>query len=397
MEAPTIVGSPLEGDLVPPAAPANEEVVQAPGDPGTSGTPRVFYLNYADGHSSSHASPNPCQKTPPKFVCEFAPTAEECQRQIQAYLDDWYADFNIVFTLTRPTSGAYYTEIVSSGGGDWCDAATNVAGIAPFLCDDLQGGVAYTFLGGKSAKETAIIIAQEQAHLVGLEHTLSTKDIMDPTICPNCDGFENVSNKIQNDHCNRAKQNSYEMMRQRLGAWSGGVKPTPFGCQPDKDPPTLQILSPADNSSVAGTFVLRVQASDACKISQVKVAVAPMGLHAQSNAGPFEWTLAKISGRQTITVTAFDASGKQTSTSITVNAGSAAKMDAGTKDAADGGGPAAVDTDDAGGCACDAGAGGETTRSTSLLASLVAMALILSARTRAAAATRSHPRRFKNR
>jgi len=27
--------------------------------------------------------------------------------KIQAYLDRWYADFNIVFTLTRPTSGKF--------------------------------------------------------------------------------------------------------------------------------------------------------------------------------------------------------------------------------------------------------------------------------------------------
>ena len=125
----------------------------------------------------------------PRFECSFAPTLVECQRQIQAYLDEWYADFNIVFTLTRPTSGKYYTEVVSSGGGAWCKVDDKVAGVAPFLCKDLKGGVAYTFLGGRSARETAVIIAQEQAHLIGLEHTTNPHDIMYPTISNDTVGF----------------------------------------------------------------------------------------------------------------------------------------------------------------------------------------------------------------
>ncbi|MBC8131726.1 MAG: Ig-like domain-containing protein [Deltaproteobacteria bacterium] len=335
---PSLVAGPSEfaDDLVPPDPASNdmnattamsaaspEEFVQAPGDSGTGGPPKVFYLAYADGTALPRTNPNPCQGKAPKFVCTFASTLEECQRQIQGYLDKWYADYNVIFTLKRPTSGAFYTEVISSGGGAWCDAASNVAGLAPFLCEDLAGGVAYTFLGGKNAKETAIIIAQEQAHLVGLEHTLSTRDIMDPTICPNCDGFEDVENKIHNDHCNRSRQNSHQMMKDRMGVWTGGIKPTPFGCQPDIAPPRAQILSPSDNAAVGTNFVLRAQASDQCKVSHVTVSVMPMGLHSQSNAAPFEWTLTKISGRQTITVTAFDTSGKQHATSITVRAGNA--------------------------------------------------------------------------
>lgn len=388
--------------------PVPEEVLQS-GAPGSSGPPKVFFLQYADGKTSARSNPNPCQSTPPKFVCDFAPTLAECQRQIQSYLDRWYADFNVVFTLTRPSSGPYYTEVISSGGGAWCDAASNVAGIAPFLCEDLAGGVAYTFLGGHSAKETAIIIAQEQAHLVGLEHTLSARDIMDPTICPNCDGFENVQNKIQNDHCNRGQQNSYEMMTARLGTWTGGTKATPFGCMPDTAPPQVQILTPGDNAAVAENFVLRVQASDQCKVSQVTVAVSPMGLHAQSSTAPFEWSLTRIKGVQTITVTAVDSSGKQSSSSVTVRVGSAVPGSGGSGAAGGAGGtgaaggtakgtgggtaatgmsPAEVTRGADGGCqlggcgvAGDTGAGSLSWWGT-VLASLVSMALLLMARTR---------------
>ena len=46
-------------------------------------------------------------------------------------------------------------------------STASVAGVAPFLCQDLHGGVAYTLDGGANAHDTAVIIAQEQAHLLG--------------------------------------------------------------------------------------------------------------------------------------------------------------------------------------------------------------------------------------
>lgn len=399
--APSGVPRPLAQDLipvpslpeVPPAAPAPTELLQAPGD--SSEAPKVFYLNYADGKPLPRTNPNPCRNTAPKFVCSFAPTVAECQRQIQAYLDRWYADFNVVFTLTRPASGSFYTEVVSSGGGAWCDAADNVAGVAPFLCDDLAGGAAYTFIGGKNAKETAIIIAQEHAHLVGLEHTLSTKDIMDPTICPDCDGFENVDNRIQNGRCGRTRQNSYQMMKDRLGVWTGGIKPTPFGCERDTVTPLVRILAPVDNAVVSSNFPLVVQASDDCKVSRVSVSVAPMGLHTQSSAPPFEWTLTKIKGRQVITVTATDPSGKTSTATVTVNApGAPADAGTGTGTGTDGGSTGDADTAEikqtGAGCVCDAGGPsptpGRTGVAVALATALVGLALRGRRRTAAAPA-----------
>src|SRR3569623_373317 len=282
--------------------------------------PNIVYLDYADGSPTPNINPNACQGTPPMFACQFASNVKDCQKQIQAYLDKWYADFNVVFTLTRPTSGPFYTEVVSTGGGAWCQASANPAGIAPFYCKDLGGGVAYTFMGGQNAKDTAIIIAQEQAHLVGLEHTKSTHDVMDPTICPDCDGFENTTNQIDGDRCGWPTQNSYQRMLSELGPWPGGVKPTPCGCDPDSGAPYVSIVAPANNARVSGTFDVSVRATDDCAVKSVSVKVSPMGLQPSSSSPPFYWTLTQIRGQQTITVTASDASGKSTTTSIVVNA-----------------------------------------------------------------------------
>jgi hypothetical protein len=288
---------------------------------GKASPPKVIYLFYANGKDLPATDANACSGTPPRFNCTFAPTLAECQRQIQTYLDKWYADLNVIFTLTRPTSGNFYTEVVSSGGGAWCDVSPKVAGVAPFLCRDIDGGVAYTFLGGTSAKQTAIIIAQEQAHLVGLEHTTSKQDLMYPSICTDCDdGFRNEDLATDGDKCDRATQNSYQMMKDRLGEWPGGPKPSAFGCMNDQLPPTLEITEPVDGAKVKADFSLRVNAKDDCDLATVAVSMTPQALKATSYAPPFEWDLTNISGEQTITVTAIDSFGHVTQKSITVTA-----------------------------------------------------------------------------
>jgi MYXO-CTERM domain-containing protein len=362
--------SALDGDLV-----AAEPTSTVQGLTSGDAAPKVIYLAYADGKPLTSVAPDACRATPPKFVCKFAASSKECQRQIQGYLDRWYADFNVVFTLTRPTSGDFYTGVVSSGGGAWCSAGMNTAGLAPFSCQDIAGGMSYTFLGGEDAKDSAIIIAQEQAHLVGLEHTKSARDVMNPTICSACDGFEKVTNQIDTDHCGRANQNSYQMMLDRLGAWPGGVKPSPFGCDPDSVAPSVSITSPLNQATVAGNFQLSVRATDDCAVKKVSVKVSPQGLQTSSTAPPFEWTITKITGRQT--VTASDATGKTSTATVIVNApgadggasatdagvGDASTSDASTSDAkADGpgsdagmgtdGGTASQVPDDGVGCAC---------------------------------------------
>jgi len=319
-------GSHLVGDLVPvQSAPevAVESGLPAGAAKASTPAPKVIYLVYADGKTAMPPlNYNACGGLAPKFTCTFAPTLLECQQQIQAYLDRWYADFNVIFTLTKPTSGTYYTEVVSSGGGAWCNVDASVAGVAPFLCKDLRGGVAYTLDGGKSAHDTAVIIAQEQAHLLGLEHVSSDADIMYPYICRNCDGFQNKSVAVTGDRCDRQTQNSYQMMMDTLGAWPGGPKPSAFGCMEDKQPPQLSFLTPQNGASMGHDFAVKLDASDDCGLSKVTLAVSPQGLTASAKTGPFEWDLTGISGKQTITATAVDNSGHQTVVTLDVVAAS---------------------------------------------------------------------------
>jgi hypothetical protein len=210
--------------------------------------------------------------------------------------------------------------VISSGGGAWCKADDKVAGVAPFLCKDLNGGVAYAFRGGGSARETAVIIAQEQAHLLGLEHTNNDHDIMFPTISPDTRGFVDGDSPVTGDRCDRATQNSYRMMKDALGVWPGGPKPSVFGCMEDAEAPSVQFVSPGNGEKKGHSFSVKVDVRDDCDIKQVEIRVMPQGLSAVATAGPYEWDLTGINGAQTITVTATDGSGRTGSAAIDVTA-----------------------------------------------------------------------------
>ena len=116
----------------------------------------------------------------------------------------WYADFNVIFTLTRPTSGSSTPRWCRSGGGAWCSVDAKVAGVAPFLCKDLHGGVAYTFDGGANAHETAVDHrAGAGAPARASSTSPSKKTSCARTSAPNCDGFKNQATPVTGDRCDR--------------------------------------------------------------------------------------------------------------------------------------------------------------------------------------------------
>jgi hypothetical protein len=193
--------------------------------------PAVIYIWYADG-GPAPAESACAGKTPPGYTCTFADDIDGCKRQVQDYLDRWYADLNVVFTYNKPTAGQFFTVIVTSGGGDWCSPSYDqrVGGVAPISCEHVLGnGTCYAFQCGHDAKTCATIIAQEQAHLVGLEHTSSPTDAMYVFVSASSDGFEDRQNPVANSVCNRITQNSFQAMRDRLGLWGSTTKkPDPF-------------------------------------------------------------------------------------------------------------------------------------------------------------------------
>jgi hypothetical protein len=225
-----------------------------PAKRAAAGEPAYVWLWYADGSAIPTDNSYCSDLKPPEFVCNYQATSggpattdpDECKRLVQGFLDKWYADFNLVFTLTRPSSRDYDT-IVITGSWPQCQAeaadltggvAADEGGLAPGSCLNNPGQTALAIECGKSAHDCATIIAHEHGHLVGLVHTTNLMDIMYPSVRSTAAGFVDETMTIAQDASSacvagKPTQNSYQQMLSGLGAWPGGTKPSLFAGAPD--------------------------------------------------------------------------------------------------------------------------------------------------------------------
>jgi len=238
------------------------------------GKPAYLWLWYANGKAAPDIDPCTAatSESPPVFTCTYGTSLDDCQRQVQTYLDAWYASFNLVFTFTRPPSGDYYTMVITSGWPDCQDglaasqsgtAPSDEAGAAPPSCTDVPGETAIAIECGKSAHTCATLIAHEHGHMVGLEHTtLSTTDVMNMSVLPAAAGFDDQDLRTAIDDLHpqcKLTQNSYHDMLAALGAWPGGAKPGPFATVPDAGAPDLRTADGGNTASTSGSVGLSPQ------------------------------------------------------------------------------------------------------------------------------------------
>jgi MYXO-CTERM domain-containing protein len=229
--------------------------------PARAGTGRTVYLWFADGQALPPQARGVCTDAPPPFQCSYGANREECRDQVWRLLDRWYADFDVVFSYTPPEAGVFDTVVVTSNGR-WCGLDDQIVSRGPSpICLDRGGqpGTAVTiFQCGDDPRKCATLIAKEQAHVVGLQHTVSLTDVMNDYYSPDHDGFEDRDNMATSLQCGRL-QNSYRVMLERLGPWSGGPKPSPGPAPPvplpglpDAGPPAADSGPVADAGAPAG-------------------------------------------------------------------------------------------------------------------------------------------------
>ena len=68
---------------------------------------------------------------------------------------------------------------------------------------------------------------------MGLEHTISERDVMNVNFLTTHQGFEDALNAVVHPPECQREQNSYQKMKERVGAWMGGAKPVPFDPEVD--------------------------------------------------------------------------------------------------------------------------------------------------------------------
>jgi hypothetical protein len=167
----------------------------------TKAPPYVIFLDYAPSYA---------------FCKAGSGDGPSCRKAIAGYLDQIYADFNVVFTETMP-SGPHFEVHVTSGSD---------TGIAKNTCDMTfpSDGASVGCAVGGDPHTCAVLIAQEHGHLVGLKHTTTREDVMCNPVGRWTVGFAHTASTVSDQAC-RATQDSYALMKERLGAWPGGAKP----------------------------------------------------------------------------------------------------------------------------------------------------------------------------
>jgi MYXO-CTERM domain-containing protein len=190
---------------------------------------------------------------------------------IQAVQNDVSAYGITVVYQERPPKTLPYT--MAMVGGSWTDTNLGMpaGGVAPIAdCGALgQRHVVYVFAdGGWGATAIANVVSQEAGHGWGLDHNLNCNSVM--SYCGGGDGIYSTScDGLCESQCQGAAgcRPTHEMFcgdgsnAQNEDAelsWIFG------GNEPDLEPPTVEILEPADGTSVpAGTSVdLRAAVDD---------------------------------------------------------------------------------------------------------------------------------------
>ena len=254
-------------------------------------------------------------------------TAAEAQTQIVNFVKQFYAPFNAEIVTTRPAAGTRYTMCVI---GDYAEtllgsSSGSAAGIAPLDCgNQMEAEISYAFsasiapnMTGLSLSQTlksiAVTAAQETAHCFGLNHTMSTTDIMYPQLDPKQNEFLNMTEPLYDNPsgtCNNAtQQNSAQLLTTNIGASNGTSTTGPL--------PTVSFAAPTNGQTVPTTFTIIVNASEmGGTISHVDVSAGSQVLFT-SMTPPYRDTLSTSSvGDVELTATAYDTNGNFQTTSV---------------------------------------------------------------------------------
>lgn len=207
----------------------------------TSGAPRVIFVNYSDGTTTMHPGKDNavtdtseiwsrwCKKDTvfPKWL-----GSEADRKAQQALIQDYFMDFNVIVTATRPASGPY----------EMCLVGQTPPGCPGFVTEADGGGEASQDCTDSNPSNVSVVTfarglpsvaAQEIAHGLGLVHNDVACDIMgsvwSKVPCTSGKwGFKDEEGKIVGGGgCGRSTQNSYQLLKKMVGTWPGGPKPDP--------------------------------------------------------------------------------------------------------------------------------------------------------------------------
>ncbi|HEY0712379.1 MAG TPA: hypothetical protein VGF45_06880, partial [Polyangia bacterium] len=226
-----------------------------------NGQPEIVYLNFSDGTETITFAPIDDATTNrsslgaaspyPAFAWPTIGTGVETRAQVIARITrrvhELFLPYNVLITLTRPTSGPYTTVMIGGGPRD-IGVEQNLGGVAYMDCGNQENvNLVFAFPSSLRGSEHGLVvtIAQEAAHAFGLEHTESRRDVMHPELSPEQVRFLDEETAIFGDRlCGNVSQNSHRKLLEVVGPWLGDAKPLDDGNRLDRDPPALALVAP---------------------------------------------------------------------------------------------------------------------------------------------------------
>ena len=254
------------------------------------------------------------------------PWGEGSWNELVQRVRDIYAPFDITITTTDPGDATHFEVMV---GGSSTDVGVNGAGgVAPFIsCSTNPPDNVISFVFAETSSSINYLsgaVAQETAHVFGLDHELDASDAMTYLELGSAKLFtdndaecgENLG-QARECWCGGNTQNSYQFLMDMFGAQI----PTA---------PTVTITSPADGAWVHPGFVVRATVesqSTPTTIIEVSGAAGAVG-GITDIIGNAPQTLA--TGEHELVVTSTNGSGLSGSASITVHVTGACELGSNT-------------------------------------------------------------------
>lgn len=191
-----------------------------------------------------------------------------------------FAPFHVTIVDQEPPSNERYVEHVVGGLPQDVGLPNGVGGVAPidnFNCRVLDVAINFTFaeVYGGNVQAICETAAQEIAHSFSLDHELYCPDPM--TYLGGCGDktFRDVDVQCgefqpRACNCNRATQNSVQLMLEKLGPAGGAIEPPPVA---ETVPPVVSITSPVEGANLPqnSTLIVSANATDNAGIAATEL------------------------------------------------------------------------------------------------------------------------------
>jgi hypothetical protein len=237
-------------------------------------------------------------------------------QDLVACVKDTFLPFDINVVTVDPGTADHF-EVMVGGTSQQLRSTLNAGGVAPFIgCGATRSNViSFVFAEQTSSLNyLCAAVAQEAAHVWGLDHELDPKDPMTYLDLSSRKHFQLSDARCGEElaaprscQCGGSTQNSFQYLKTTFGA-------------ANLPPPTIALATPADGAWVRPGFPVA---------AELQSALGPHGLAwsldgaqvASLDIGPFAWNapLTVAGGKHTVTVAGSDAGGRPASTTVNIN------------------------------------------------------------------------------